>query len=169
MPKRKVINLHDLLIEELKDLYGAEAQLQKALPKMAKAADDDDLIAAFERHLEETVDHSERLECVFELLGVPARKKHSDVMKGLISEGEHVIDENAEPVVRDAALIVAAQKVEHYEIAGYGSVRTLAELLGYTDVAKLLQITLDEEGAVGKHLRELASSLNIQAQAPVRA
>jgi len=160
----KTTSLHDLLIEELKDLYSAETQLTKALPKMAKAANDEALRAGFEEHLEQTQEHIVRLDRVMELLDASPEGKTCKAMKGLVAEGEDTIDEDASPAVKDAALICAAQKVEHYEIAGYGTVRTFAELLGQDEVVALLQETLDEESETDRKLTALASSLNLKAE-----
>lgn len=160
----KLSSLDDLLIEELKDLYDAEHQLTKALPKMAKAANSTQLQNAFNSHLAETEGHIRRLEEVFESLGKKATRKTCKAMKGLVEEGEEVIEENAEPEVKDAALIASAQRVEHYEIAGYGTVRTFAQQLGHTVAAKLLQQTLDEEAKANEKLTKIAeSSVNKQA------
>src|SRR5215218_6139257 len=142
----KTASLKELYVDELKDLYSAENQLIKALPKMAMAATNPALREGFEKHLEETVAQVERLEAIFEQLGESPRGKKCVAMEGLIEEGAEVIEEDFAPDVRDAALIVAAQKIEHYEIAGYGSVRTFAEVLGEKKAGKLLQATLDEEG-----------------------
>ncbi|MBS0630292.1 MAG: ferritin-like domain-containing protein [Verrucomicrobia bacterium] len=169
MFNHKIHNLNDLLIEELKDLYSAEEQMEKALPRMAKAAHDGALRQAFESHHEETIRHRERLEQVFALLNVPAKKRHCQAMEGLVAEGKEAIGEDAAPAVRDAALIVAAQKAEHYEIASYGSVRTFADLLGHLEVGRLLQATLEEEAATDKHLTTLSQSLNVRAQTEVHA
>ena len=158
--------LEDLLVDELKDLYRAENQLLKAIPKMAKAATSKALKAGFEKHLKQTEGHVERLEQVCEILDASPKGKKCKAMKGLIEEGADVIEEDAEPEVKDAALIAAAQKVEHYEIAGYGCVRTYAELLGNTKAAKLLQQTLDEEADTDKALTKLAESINVEAEAP---
>ena len=160
----KTTSLHDLLIDELKDLYSAETQLTIALPKMAKAANDEGLKAGFEEHLDQTHEHFARLDRVMELLEASPRGKTCKAMKGLVAEGEEKIDEDASPAVKDAALICAAQKVEHYEIAGYGSVRTFAEILGQDEVVALLQETLDEEAETDRRLTELASSLNLKAE-----
>jgi len=164
IPMPKTTNLHELLIDELRDLYNAETQLTKALPKMAKAASDESLKAGFEEHLDQTHEHIARLERAMELLDAPAKGKTCKAMKGLIAEGEEKIKEDASPSVRDAALIGAAQKVEHYEIAGYGTVRTYAELLGEDEVVSLLQETLDEEAETDRKLTQLASSLNLKAE-----
>ena len=159
-------SLHELLIEEMKDLYSAENQLLKALPKMAKAASAPELKEAFTSHLEETRGQVERLEEIFEELEASPRGKKCKAMEGLIEEGKELIDEDADPSVKDAGLIGAAQKVEHYEIAGYGTARTIAELLGHDEIAKLLQETLDEEGMADKKLTDLAESvINIEAEA----
>lgn len=155
----KLKSIEALLVQEIKDLYSAETQLVKALPKMAKAATDPDLRAGFETHLEETKVHVDRLEEVAKFLDVSPKGKSCKAMKGLIEEGSEVIDEDGEPAVKDLALIVAAQKVEHYEIAGYGSARTLAEVLGFDEAVELLQATLDEEGQTDKKLTELSLQL----------
>jgi ferritin-like metal-binding protein YciE len=162
----KVTTLEDLLVEELRDLYNAEKQLLKALPRMAKAASSEQLRAAFEEHTEVTQAQIERLDQVFKTLKTKSSGKKCVAMEGLIEEGKEIISEkkNYDPDVLDAALITAAQKVEHYEIAGYGSVRTFANLLGLSKVAKLLQKTLDEEGATDKKLTALAEQINVAAE-----
>jgi ferritin-like metal-binding protein YciE len=158
-------SLRDLYIEELRDLYNAENQLVKALPKMAKAASSPELRAAFEEHLTVTEGQVERLEQIFESLGERPTGKKCVAMEGLIDEGKELLKEDAEPSVLDAGLICAAQKVEHYEMAGYGCVRTYARLLGFEDAANLLQETLDEEGEADKKLTELAESvINVEAE-----
>jgi ferritin-like metal-binding protein YciE len=157
-------DLRDLYIDELRDLYNAEKQLVRALPKMAKSASDDQLRQAFETHLEETKGHVERLEQIFDKLGKKPGGKTCKAMQGLVEEGKEKMEEDAEPEVLDAGLISAAQRVEHYEIAGYGTVRTYAKLLGDEQAARLLQKTLDEEGETDKKLTQLAeSSINVQA------
>ncbi|MFN0017657.1 MAG: ferritin-like domain-containing protein [Pirellulaceae bacterium] len=162
----KLNSLQELLVDELKDLYSAENQLLKALPKMAKAASHADLKAAFEDHLEETKGQVERLETIFEKLDGSPKGKKCKAMEGLIEEGSEVIEAEGEESVKDAALICAAQKVEHYEIAGYGCARTFAQLLGLDEVADLLQETLDEEGNADKKLTELAeTAINVEASA----
>jgi ferritin-like metal-binding protein YciE len=161
----KITTPRDLLVEELKDLYSAENQLIKALPKMAKAAASDELREAFEMHLGETEEHATRLEKIGKKLGESMKGKKCKAMEGLIEEGKEVMGEDAEPALLDLALIGAAQKVEHYEIAGYGTARTLAELAGETDVAEILQETLDEEGKTDKLLTEIAMELNLEAAA----
>lgn len=160
----KLESLRDLLVEQLQDLYDAENRITKALPKMAKAATSPELKAAFEKHLKETEGQIGRLEQAFELLGEKAKKKTCQAIKGLIEEGEETIKEDADPEVKDAALIAAAQRVEHYEIAGYGSVSAYAKLLKEKDVLKLLQATLAEEKATDEALTELAeSTINLEA------
>lgn len=162
----KLDSLHDLYVDELKDLYNAENQLLKALPKMAKAATDPDLRKAFERHFKETEGQVTRLERIFKKLDTSPKGKKCKAMEGLIDEGKELMQEDADPSVMDAALIAAAQRVEHYEMAGYGCVRTYAQLLGYDDAAALLQKTLDEEGAADKKLTDLAETvINIEANA----
>jgi ferritin-like metal-binding protein YciE len=162
-------SLRDLYIDELNDLYSAENQLVKALPKMAKAADAKSLKNGFEKHLKETREHVQRLERIFRGLRVPPGRKKCKAMEALIEEGEDIIGEDAEPEVRDAALIAAAQRVEHYEMAGYGCVRTYAELLGNKQAAKTLQKTLDEEGATDKKLTQLAQRINVKAEHPPKS
>jgi ferritin-like metal-binding protein YciE len=158
-------SLHDLYVEELRDLYNAENQLLKALPKMAKAASDPSLRAAFEEHLEVTRGQVDRLDRIFKRLGERPTGKKCVAMQGLIEEGKEMMAEDAGPAVLDAALISAAQKVEHYEMAGYGCVRTYARLLGYDDAADLLQETLDEEGEADHKLTELAETvINVEAE-----
>lgn len=159
-----VRTFEDLFIDELKDLYDAEHQLTKALPKMAKAATSPDLKKAFESHLTETEGHIKRLEQVFEGLGQKATRKTCPAMKGLVEEGSEVIEEDMEPEVKDAALIGAAQRVEHYEMAGYGTVRTFAHILGHHDLEGILQETLNEEGAADEKLTQLANKINMKAE-----
>lgn len=148
----KVASLEDLLIDELRDLYDAEKQLVRALPKMAKAATYPDLKAGFLEHLEVTRNQVSRLEQVFELLQRKAKGKPCKAMKGLIEEGQEIMEEDLDETLLDTALITAGQKVEHYEIAAYGNARTLATAIGRKDVAELLQQTLDEEGETDKKL-----------------
>ena len=161
----KISTPSDLLVEELKDLYSAENQLLKALPKMAKAADSQELKKAFTTHLKQTEGQVKRLEKVMKKLGESPKGKKCKAMEGLIEEAKEVLEEDYEPALRDLALIVAAQKVEHYEIAGYGSARTLAELVEEQDVADLLQQTLDEEGETDKLLTQIAETINVGASA----
>jgi ferritin-like metal-binding protein YciE len=159
----KIETLQELLVDELKDLYSAENQIIKALPKMIKSATSDELRSAFEEHLEQTKVHVERLDQIFEELDETPRGKKCKGMEGLIEEGKEMMEEVVEDDVLDAALISAAQRVEHYEIAGYGTVRTYAELLGMDDAAKLLQETLEEEKETDKRLSGIAESVNIEA------
>ena len=159
----KISTPRDLLVEELKDLYSAENQLLKALPKMAEASTNEALKAAFETHLEQTEGHVQRLEQIGEQLGESMKGKKCKAMAGLIAEGKEIIEEDAEPALKDLALIGAAQKVEHYEIAGYGTVRTLAQLAGEAELVSALQQTLDEEGATDKLLTKLASNIDVKS------
>jgi ferritin-like metal-binding protein YciE len=154
----KLASLDDLLVHELQDIYNAEGQILRALPKMVKAASHPDLKAAFEEHREQTEGQVRRLDQAFKLLGVPAKGRKCEGMAGLLEEGKTVMEEDAEPAVLDAALIASAQKVEHYEIASYGCLRTYAQLLGYTEAEQLLQQTLEEEEAADKKLTELGES-----------
>lgn len=157
-------SLKELYVEELKDLFSAENQLTKALPKMAKAASSDDLRQGFEEHLEQTQGHVQRLQQIFEQLGEKATGKKCLGMEGLVKEGAEVMGEDFEDAMMDAALISAAQRVEHYEIAGYGSVIAYAELLGESEQASLLKETLEEEKETDEKLTELAKDINAQAQ-----
>jgi ferritin-like metal-binding protein YciE len=161
----KLDSLENLFVHELKDLLSAEKQLVKALPKMAKGATSEALQAGFEEHLEQTKGHVERLEQIFEMLGKTARAEHCKAMQGLIEEGAGLLEEDGVGSVKDAALIGAAQRVEHYEIAAYGTARSLAELLGRSDVVELLEQTLEEEKETDEKLTELAmSEVNPEAQ-----
>jgi ferritin-like metal-binding protein YciE len=162
----KLQDLRDLWVDELKDLYHAEHQILKALPKMAKAAVDDELRTAFEEHLEQTRGHVERLEQVFEQIGEAPKGKRCKGMEGIIAEGKEMIDLDLPEPVGDAALIAAAQRVEHYEIAAYGTVRTYAELLGEGDAATLLEETLNEEKETDERLTAIAESVNPEAAEP---
>jgi ferritin-like metal-binding protein YciE len=155
----KIDSLDILLEEELKDIYSAEKQLLKALPKMAKKASSDELRAALEEHLTITEGQITRLEEVFELLGKTAKAKTCKAMQGLIEEATELMEEDCTDSVMDAGIIAAAQKVEHYEIASYGTVRTWANLCGEEDAAELLQETLDEETEADQKLTQLAESL----------
>lgn len=156
----KAKGFSDLFELELKDLYSAEKQLTKALPKMAKASTNDELRQAFESHLQETEGQIERLETIFKQLDISfSRVEKCKAMEGLIEEGKEIMEEDLAPDVLDAALICAAQKVEHYEIAGYGCARTFAQQLGHEDIADLLQETLDEEGNADKKLNDIAESV----------
>ncbi len=157
-------SLECLLIEQLQDLYDAEHQLVKALPKMADAASSPHLKKAFQNHLEETKGQINRLEQAFQLLDQSVKRESCEAMKGLIKEGEEMISAKGDPAVKDAALIAAAQRVEHYEMAGYGSARTFAQHCGRPDVADLLQQTLQEEGDADMTLTRIAeSSINAAA------
>ena len=161
----KMETLQELYVEQLKDVYDAENQILKALPKMAKTATHEELKAAFEQHLEQTQEHVSRLEQIFEELGEKSKGKKCEAMKGLIEEGKQMMEEDADEDVMDAGLICAAQKIEHYEIATYGCLRTYAEMLGFDDQADLLQETLDEEKDTDDNLTELAVSvINIEAE-----
>jgi ferritin-like metal-binding protein YciE len=155
----KLDTLNKLYVEELRDIYNAENQLLKALPKMAKAASSAELKQAFEDHLEETKEHVDRLEEIFKGLDESPKGKTCKAMKGLVEEGSEILEEEGEESVLDAGIIAAAQKVEHYEIASYGTVRTWANLLGEDEAAELLQQTLDEEGDADKRLNELAEEI----------
>lgn len=152
----QVNTLKDLYIDQLRDLYSAETQLIDALPKMAGAASSSDLKKAFQSHLDETKQQKQRLEQIFSQMGTSPQGETCEAMKGLIKEGEEAIQLNGDPVVRDAALIAAAQRVEHYEMAGYGTVRTFADELGFGDAQSLLQTTLNEEGDANKKLTSIA-------------
>jgi len=157
-------NLTDLLKEDLKDVLNAENQILKALPKMIKSASNEQLASAFEQHLEETKVHVERVEKVMEGLGMPVRGKTCKAMQGIIEEGKEVMEEDADDDVMDAALIGAAQKVEHYEIATYGTLCTYADLLGLDQAKKLLGQNLEEEKATDQKLTELAEAvINLEA------
>jgi ferritin-like metal-binding protein YciE len=154
-----------LFLHELQDLYSAEKQLVAALPKMAKGASSEELRKAFEAHLEQTEGHVNRLDSIFKDLDLSAGRHKCKAMEGLIHEGAELIKEDADEAIRDAALIGAAQRVEHYEIAGYGTARTFAEMLGFTEAAALLQQTLDEEKETDQSLTELAlTAVNVEAQ-----
>jgi ferritin-like metal-binding protein YciE len=161
----KLETLKDLYIHELKDLYSAEKQIIKALPKMVKAATNKQLAAGFKEHLEQTKEHVARLERILEGHDESTRGPKCEGMEGLLKEGEEMIREDAEEEVRDAGLIAAAQRVEHYEMAGYGCARTYAELLEDQEAAQLLQTTLTEESDTDKKLTQLAkSSINVAAR-----
>lgn len=156
--------LQDLFIHELKDLYSAENQIIKALPKMVKAASNAKLAAGFKTHLEQTKEHAARLEKILKSHNETTRGPKCQGMEGLLKEGKEMIEEKADEEVRDAGLIAAAQRVEHYEMAGYGCARSYAQLLGHNESAKILQKTLDEEGATDHKLTKLAmSTINVSA------
>jgi ferritin-like metal-binding protein YciE len=160
----KVESIEDLFLDELKDLYSAEKQITKALPKLVKAASTQELSAAFDSHLQETKGHVERLEEIFQKLGKKGTGKTCEGMKGVLEEGAEVIQEIEKGPIRDAGLIAAAQRVEHYEIAGYGSVRSFAQLLGKQDIVELLEETLQEEKAADEKLTKISESVNQEAQ-----
>jgi ferritin-like metal-binding protein YciE len=162
-PMPKITTLHDVYVEQLRDLYSAENQLVKALPKMAKAASSPELAQGFTDHLEQTKEHVARLEKIFESLEEKPTGKKCKAMEGLVAEGAETIEENATPAAKDALLIAAAQRVEHYEMAGYGSVKTYARLLGEDESAKLLEQTLQEEEETDEKLTEVAESINAEA------
>ncbi len=160
-------SLQELFVDEVRDLYSAEAQLLKAMPKMAKKAQHPELKKAFETHMRETEVQVQRLDQIFQNLNEKSKGKKCLAMEGLLNEAKEHMSEDMAPDVMDAALIGMAQKIEHYEIAGYGTARTYAKLLGNKDVARLLQETLDEEGKTDKLLTQLAeSSINIEAAQP---
>jgi ferritin-like metal-binding protein YciE len=154
----KLTSLNDLMIEELKDVYDAEHQITKALPKMAKAAFDPKLQSTFNAHLTETEGHIRRLEQVFNLLGEKPARKTCKAMRGLLEEGDDVLKEDADSLVKDAALIGSAQRVEHYEMAAYGTLRTFALTLGFDEIATLLQENLEQEGETDRKLTMIAES-----------
>jgi len=164
MATKKTLN--DLFIHALKDIYNAEKQLVKALPKMAKGATSEKLRTAIESHLQETEGQVERLEQVFDSLELPHRGVKCAAMEGLVEEGGEVLEGDFDPPVRDAAIIAAANKVEHYEIATYGTLIAYARLLGYSEAESLLQATLEEEKGADQKLTELAESeINVEAEA----
>lgn len=158
-----VNTFEDLAVQELKDLYDAEHQLVQALPKMVKAANNPQLKSAFETHLEETREQITRLEQVFEAMGKTASRKTCEAMKGLLKEATEALEEEMPADVKDAALIAAAQRVEHYEIAGYGTARTWAQNMGNDRAMQLLQTTLDEEEMTDKKLSTIANKVNMKA------
>jgi ferritin-like metal-binding protein YciE len=155
----KLKTMDDLFLDSIRDLYDAEKQITKALPKMTKAATSDELKAAFEEHLQVTRRQVERLEQIFSQLDEKPGGKKCAAMQGLIEEGEELIKDGEPSAIRDAGLIGAAQKVEHYEMAGYGTARTFAQLLGHTEAAQLLEETLSEEKETDQRLTELAESV----------
>ncbi len=156
MATKSLNSLHDLYVEQLKDLYSAETQLMDALPQMASAANDSDLKDAFNQHLQETRNQADRLQRIFNRLNEAPNGVTCKAMEGLVKEGQEVINMPGDPTVKDAALIAAAQRIEHYEIAGYGSVRTYADILGYGEDENFLQQTLNEEGNADDKLTNLA-------------
>jgi len=163
---RKLKSLKELFISQIEDLYDAEIRLTKALPKLAQATKSKQLQSAIEHHLTETQGHVSRLETIFRELGVKPRREPCEAMKGLIAEGDEILGAKGDPEVKDAAIIAAAQRVEHYEISGYGSARTFAQRLGLTQTANLLQQSLNEEAAADRKLTMIAeSSVNAHAAA----
>lgn len=158
--------LRELYVDELRDIYDAEKQLIKVLPKMAKAASSNDLRTGFEEHLEQTREHARRLEQIFTTLGEKATGKKCKAMQGLVEEGSEMIEEDFEGEVKDAGLIAAAQRVEHYEIAAYGTVRTYANILEEDEAVELLEKTLEEEKETDQKLTELAEGINAEAASP---
>jgi ferritin-like metal-binding protein YciE len=155
--------LQDLLVDAIKDIYDAEHQITKALPKMEKAASSAKLKEAFNQHLSQTEGQIKRLEEVFSILGEKPSRKTCKAMEGLVKEGDELLKEKADAEVLDAGLIAAAQKVEHYEMASYGTARTYANILGHKNAADLLQTTLDEEGNTDKKLTKIAETINQKA------
>jgi ferritin-like metal-binding protein YciE len=158
-------SVRELLIEQMRDLYDAEKQLVKALPKLAKTASNEQLREAFQEHLEQTRGHVQRLEQAFELLDQKAKSKACEAMKGLVEEGKETMEEDLADALMDSAIIGAAQKVEHYEIAGYGSLKSWARSLGLDEVAELLEATLAEEKEADQKLTEVARNILIEARA----
>ena len=158
-----VDSMEKLFVQELKDLYSAENQITKVLPKMAKAAASNELKTAFEHHLKETEGQIQRLDKVFEILGASPKGKTCQGMKGVLEEGNEMLTETEQGEVRDAALISAGQRVEHYEMAGYGTVRSYAERLGKSQIVQLLEQTLEEEKAADKKLTEISKKVNASA------
>ncbi|HEX4956461.1 MAG TPA: ferritin-like domain-containing protein [Thermoanaerobaculia bacterium] len=162
----KIESLKELWVHEMKDLYSAETQIVEALPKIIAAASHEELKAALTEHLAETKGHIARLERIFKGLNFPHNGHHCKGMEGLLEEGQGILEVDAEPVVRDAAIISASQRVEHYEIAGYGTASAYAELLGENESAALLQLTLDEESSADTKLSRLARTrINLEAMA----
>lgn len=153
-------DLHTAFVEELRDVLSAEKQITKALKQMSKKASNEELRTAFESHLEETEGQIERLEAVFETLDLKPRAKHCDGMEGLLEEGKSILEKDGDPETKDAMMIAAAQKVEHYEIASYGTLASWAEHLGLTEAQKLIEETLAEEKATDEKLNELAKLIN---------
>lgn len=160
---KQMNQLNDLLMHELQDIYDAEHQITQALPKMMEAASSNELKSAFQEHLAQTEEQINRLQRVFEMMNMKAQRVPCKGMQGLIEEGRELMKEQSKGQVLDAALISAAQKVEHYEMAAYGSVRTYAYQLGFQDAAQLLQQTLDEEEMTDKKLTQIAGRVNLEA------
>jgi ferritin-like metal-binding protein YciE len=163
-------SFQDLFVDQLEDLYDAEQRLTQALPKMADAANSSQLKQAFQQHLTETQGHVSRLETIFRQLAINPKRETCQAMKGLITEGEEMVDAKGDPTIKDAALIAAAQRVEHYEISGYGTARSFALRLGRTEAANLLQQTLEEEKAADQKLNQIAEgSVNVRASSQTTA
>lgn len=158
-------SIRELLIDQMRDLYDAEKQLVKALPKMVKNSSNEQLREAFENHLEQTRGHVQRLEQAFELMEQKAKSKSCEAMKGLVEEGKETMEEDLSDPLKDSAIICAAQKVEHYEIAGYGTVKAWAQSLGLNDVADLFETTLNEEKEADEKLNQVASEVLSEAEA----
>ena len=152
----QISSMEDLFVDQLRDLYNAEDQIIQALPQMAQAASSSELKTAFQQHLEQTRTHKQRLDRIFSKLSMNSSGQKCEGMEGLLKEGQEALQLSADPLVKDAALIAAAQRVEHYEMAGYGTVRTFADQLGHSDAKDLLQQTLNEEGEADKKLTSLA-------------
>jgi len=162
---KRLNTLEDLFVDQLGDLYDAEEQIIDALPKMTEAAQSEDLKQAFRDHLQQTKSQKSRLEQIFHMMGKEPQRITCDGMRGIISEGETIVSADGDSAVRDAGLIAAAQRVEHYEMAGYGTVRTFARQLGRSDVAEVLQGILNEEGQTDRRLTALAErEVNVDAQ-----
>ena len=158
----------DLFVDELKDMYDAEKRIVKALPKLIKSAGSKELISMLEEHLGQTEAHVARLDGAFRQLGLSPERKSCEAMKGLLAEGEDLSTESHDKMINDAAIIAAAQKVEHYEIATYGTLREWARQLGHSEIANLLQQSLDEEASADRRLTQLSTSLNVEAAASSR-
>lgn len=161
----KLDSLHALMLEQLEDVYDAEHQIVESLPKMAQAASSSELKMAFKEHLAQTRTHIKRLDQAFKSLGETPTRKTCNGMKGLIKEGDEMLKAKADSAVMDAGLIASAQRVEHYEMAGYGTLRTYAHLMNHTEAAELFQLTLDEEEVTDKKLSQLANKINVAALA----
>jgi ferritin-like metal-binding protein YciE len=161
----KLENLQQLFVKELRDLYDAENQITDALPKLIEAAHNSELKSALQEHLQVTEQQISRLDQIFQKLNQKATGETCKGMKGVIKEGDEIVSAGGDPSTVDAGIISAAQRVEHYEMAGYGTVRTYAELLGQTEMAELLQQTLDEEEEADQKLSQIASSVNVEARA----
>jgi ferritin-like metal-binding protein YciE len=161
----KLENLQNLFVEQLRDLYDGEKQITKALPKLIEKANNPELKDALQEHLDVTNEQIKRLEQIFHILGEKASGETCKGMKGVLAEGDSVVGDAEDNSVRDASIIASAQRVEHYEIAGYGTVRTYAKLLGKNDIANLLEQTLQEEKEADQTLSEIAESVNVEAKA----